>query len=395
MCGPMRIVDRSGIGVKLLRGEGAWVLLRPGRLLLSWMYALFLALRMRRGRRPGAPPGPLAANGVGRSPFVISIGNLEVGGGGKTPCAIAIAEMARERGGRPVVLSRGYGGAASRRWAPFALPPAREADPRMPVANGMSYGAFLDYLASHEEGGARNELAAAVGDEIVLYHVRGIPVVVDRDRRRGASWARERFSPTHLLLDDAYHTVSLAKDADILLLDAERPFGNGRLLPLGTLREPPGAAARADAVIFTRAQGETAPAEAERFVRGKPVFFARHEPVDLLARSGAPRALSLLEGRNVVLFSGIARPASFEGAARALGARPAAAYRYGDHHRYTRGDIARMVGEGGAEALYLTTEKDWYKAMGLFPTGVEVLALRVRMRIAAPEGALERLLHLP
>ena len=391
----MKIVDRSGYRLKLLNGEGAWTLLWPVKLVLSWGYRSFIALRARRKRPRRAPSSLGRTRDRAAGPLVVSIGNLEAGGGGKTPCAIALAEAILDGGGRPVVLSRGYGGIASRRWAPFAVPSVRDADRGMPVSMTMTYGAFLDLLSSRGAGGGRRALASYVGDEIVLYRERGIPVVIDPDRERGAAWARERFAPTHLILDDAYRVLSMEKDLDILLLDAERPFGRGCLLPLGTLREPPGAAARADVVIFTRAKGRLVPPAAERFVRGKPVFFATHEPVDLLTRSGATLPPSFLKDRRVVLFSGIARPASFEDLVSSLGARVDLAFRFIDHHAYVEEDVVRMFRESGAGASFVTTEKDWVKAGELFPGATEVLALRVRMRIDAPEGLMGPLLHLP
>jgi tetraacyldisaccharide 4'-kinase len=391
----MRIVERGGLRLRIFRGEGGWALLYPLKLVLSWGYGLLLAVRARRNRPTRATHQSRERGDSAAGPLVISIGNLEVGGGGKTPCAISLAETIRDGGGRPVVLSRGYGSIASRRWAPFAVPPARGATDETPVSRTMTYGAFRELVSSSAAGGERRALASFVGDEIVLYRERGIPVVIDPDRVRGAAWARELFSPTHLLLDDAYHVSTIEKDVDILLLDAQRPLGNGRLLPLGTLRERPEAAARADVVIFTRAEARLVPPAAARLVGGKPVFFGRHEPVDLMTRAGTALPLSFLKGRGVVLFSGIARPASFEEMAASLGALVDLAFRYIDHHRYGGGDVARMLREGGEGAVFVTTEKDWVKAADLFPAANDVLALRVRMRIDAPRGRVESLLHLP
>jgi tetraacyldisaccharide-1-P 4'-kinase len=121
------------------------------------------------------------------------------------------------------------------------------------------------------------------------------------------------------------------------------------------------------------------------------VFFASHEPVDLLDRRRTPRSLSYLEGRECVLFSGIARPRAFEETALSLGARPRAAFRFADHQRYARKDVHPMLLEGGAETPYVTTEKDWAKAQGLFPDVAEVLALRIEMRIEGFEELLAML----
>jgi tetraacyldisaccharide 4'-kinase len=228
-----------------------------------------------------------------------------------------------------------------------------------------------------------------LGDEILMYRSRGIPVVIDPDRGRGAELARRLFSPTHVILDDAFQNESIRKDIDILLLDAEHPFGNGHLLPLGTLREMPSAARRADIIIFTRAQSECIPMEARPYAAGKHVFFARHEANHLIDRWRRLIPLTSIAGRECVLFSGIARPVSFELAVCSLGARPRAAFRFVDHHRYSREDVQSMLREAGGDAPFVTTEKDWAKAHELFPQDTEVLALRIEMRIGDIEGLLD------
>jgi tetraacyldisaccharide 4'-kinase len=394
----MKIIDRSGPGFKVFRGEGLWVLLVPVRFVLALAYRLYLALRPEcalayRAVSVGAEKDASASRGL--APLVISVGNLEAGGGGKTPCAMLVAETIMERGGVPVVLSRGYRGTVSRLDVPFALPGDPNASEDALVTSTMTYGAFLGKISSPSVRPGLRALAHAVGDEVVLYHERGIPVVIDRDRARGAAWALERFSPTHLVLDDAYHIFSVRKNLDILLLDWERPFGNGHLLPLGTLRELPAAASRAGVFVFTRAAEARVPREAEPFVEGKHVFFGTHEPVDLRRRSAEALPLSFIRDREVSIFSGIARPGSFERTIAALGARPTAVFRFADHHAYGPADIVRMLRVSGPKASYVTTEKDWVKASGLFPGDVEVLALRIEMRVSPMERLADLLFHAP
>jgi tetraacyldisaccharide 4'-kinase len=249
--------------------------------------------------------------------------------------------------------------------------------------NGVGYVTEEDLLSragSSPERAAKS--ADLLGDEIILYRSRGIPVVVDTNRRRAADLALKLFSATHVLLDDAFQNHSLTKDVDIVLLDAGRPFGDGRLLPLGTLREPPSAIGRADVVIFTRAHEERVPHEAEKYVGGKHLFFAKHEPVDFIGRAGERAPLSFLKNRPCILFSGVARPQSFEETIVALGGLPHLVFRFIDHYRYTEGDIRRIIREAGSGALFITTEKDWAKACDLFPRDAGILALRIEMRIS-------------
>jgi tetraacyldisaccharide 4'-kinase len=370
----MKIVERYGAGYRMLAGRGLWALLRPARFVLAGVYGLCVGAR--EWRKPTRERRP-AGGSVGMRPMVVSIGNIEVGGGGKTPCAIALARGIAERGGSSVVVTRGYGGTAQRR-APCVVPAKGAA-----LAAGA--GRFVsgdDCIRRSGAGDATPAREAAVlGDEVLIYRDRGISVIVDPRRGRGIELAQRLFSPSHILLDDAFHNFSFAGDLDILLLDAARPFGGGKLLPLGTLREPPRGARRADVVIFTRTRERRIPEEARRYVEGKRIFFADHEPSELISRNGESIPLGFLAGRECVLFSGIARPESFEGTILALGARPRAAFRFVDHHRYTRADVAPMLREGGADALFITTEKDRAKAIDLFPAGIPVLGLRIEMRI--------------
>jgi tetraacyldisaccharide 4'-kinase len=353
----MRIVERYPLWMKFARGAGAWRVLFPLRLLLAGLYGAGAWAAGRAASAAGSRSMPPAASG--KRPFVVSIGNIAAGGGGKTPCVVALARAIVARGGTAVVVSRGYGGAMEGRGTCVPGP-----------------------------AGAAAGIARLFGDEAASYVARGIRVVTDARRRRGAALAAGLFAPTHILLDDAYQHRSIAKDLDVLLLDWERPFEDKLLVPAGRLRELPGAARRADAVIFTRAREERVPKEARRYVEGKPVFFARHEAAYLAGRRGSREPLSFAAGREAVLFSGIARPEPFEETAVALGASPRAAFRFEDHHRYRVAEIEEIARAGGPEALFITTEKDFVKAADLFPPGALVYALAIEMRISDVERLL-------
>ena len=155
---------------------------------------------------------------------VISVGNLTLGGTGKTPLVIHLAEKIQGMGYRPVILSRGYKGLA-------------------------------------EKGGAvvsdgRNLLCDArqAGDEPYLMAILlpTVPVVVGRHRYRAGMDAIRRFQPDIILLDDGFQHLQLKRDLNLLLLDAQNPFGNRYLFPRGTLREPEVSLLGADAVVLTR-----------------------------------------------------------------------------------------------------------------------------------------------
>ena len=238
----MKVHERYPARMKLYQGGNLSKLARPLRRLLSRIYALHPVHRGSSTRSPLPLPD---------DPCIVSIGNLEWGGTGKTPCVMALCEALSERGYSPVVVTRGYGSVAERS-GPYIVP--SRAGPVGPEGlRCIEEEGLGDRVVG---GGTRGAvpLARLIGDEAALYRARGLPVVIDGRRERALEVAARLFEPTHLILDDAFQRRSLPRDADILLLDGERPFGTGELMPLGSLRERPEAARRADIVIFTRSE---------------------------------------------------------------------------------------------------------------------------------------------
>jgi tetraacyldisaccharide 4'-kinase len=270
---------------------------------------------------------------------VISVGNLTAGGTGKTPAVEYLAAALERMGRKPAVLCRGYG--------------------------------------AKTPSGRSDEVEAIAG---------GVPVFADPDRDAAARRAAGAGADC-LLLDDGFQHRALARDLDVLLVDALDPWGGGRLLPAGFLREPIRAARRAHAVILTRADaaGKNALDAAEARLRkagaGAPVFHARHAPESLMGDVEGPAAL--LGGRRVFLLSGVGNPRGFRETARALGAETAGEAAFPDHHAYVERDL-RDVGEearsAGAEWV-LTTTKDWVKVQHLPRPGLPVTALRIRFEL--------------
>lgn len=293
---------------------------------------LFRAGAAVRGALYDAAVLPAAHAGVP----VVSVGNLAVGGAGKTPVALAIAERLLEAGRRPAVLSRGYG--------------ASRGDDRV-VADGERL--LLD--------------AAQGGDEPVLLARRlpGLRVLCGPDRARLAGRA-VALGADVLLLDDGFQHRRLARDLDVVVVDASNPWGNGHCLPFGPNREPRSALRRASLVWLTHA--DRAPPDGLPALRavalaatGRAPVESRHAPRDLadglLARSFP---LSGLTGLRVGLLTGVARPGSVRRTVESLGAAVVAAFAYPDHHPFTEGEVAAALGEAGrvgAEFL-VTTEKD-------------------------------------
>ncbi|UFS68637.1 tetraacyldisaccharide 4'-kinase [Geomonas sp. RF6] len=263
---------------------------------------------------------------------VISVGNIVLGGTGKTPVTMQVARHFLERGRRVCVLSRGYGGSSKGK---ISL-----------VSDGSRI--FLG--------------ASEAGDEpyLLASKVPGLMVVIGGDRYRAGLFAMEKLNPDLFILDDGFQHLRLKRDLNILLLDAARPFSNGCTVPGGFLREPAGAAQRADLVLYTRAAQRGAP----HLFPGKPSFWARHALGGMVPLGGkVAEGFEPARGKKVAAFSGIANPDAFFELLQGSGITPAATLAFPDHARYGEGEVAairKMKEESGASIL-VTTEKDAVK----------------------------------
>ena len=282
----------------------------------------------------------------------ISVGALSVGGSGKTPVSAHVAEILVRFGERPAVLSRGYGRAAR---------PA-------------------GVVVVRDPAGVRAGVAEA-GDEPLMLAERlaGVCVLVCADRYRAGRLAEERFDVSVHVLDDGFQHLSLHRDVDLVVIGAG-DADECRTLPAGRLREHPGTAAVADALLVEAPSWERAASVARRFGAG-PVF-------RLTRRIGTPipetpRALGVPRGARVVAVAGIARPAAFADDLRGAGYDVAALLAFADHHRFSARDarrVARRAQELAADAV-LTTEKDMVRLRPLAPLGVPVARVPLHVGI--------------
>jgi tetraacyldisaccharide 4'-kinase len=225
-----------------------------------------------------------------------------------------------------------------------------------------------------------------------------VPVVVGGDRVRAGARALERFGPDVLLLDDGFQHRRLYRDVDLVLLDAADPWGGGRLLPAGRLREPAAGLRRAHAAVVTRADQAGDREALRRAVEGWGIgrlAWARHRPTALVAfRRGAEQRPEALRGRAILALSGIGRPESFHRTLSTLGARVVSAQAFPDHHPY--GDDDRTAVSAAAEASgaewIVTTEKDLVRLESGPDLGRPTLALRIAMELLDGAEALAPLL---
>jgi tetraacyldisaccharide 4'-kinase len=295
---------------------------------------------------------------------VISIGNLTLGGTGKTPVVELVAGLLRQEGMRACVLSRGYGGRSQ---------------------------SAITIVSDGQRCLVPPEVA---GDEPVLLaeHLVDMPVVVAKDRYAAGMLAIERFGVEVIVLDDGFQHVQLARDLNVLLLDAVHPFGNGRLFPRGDLRERPTGMTRADAIVFTGWDaGAVMSRTALKFVQpALPWFCSQHEPIDLrVLADGHILSLASLKGQRVLAFCGIGAPDHFRQTLQRLEAETVAFVVFPDHHPYTRQEIERLVQmakQHRAEIL-VTTEKDGVRLRGLQPLAGQVWELRIRATVVEQETA--------
>lgn len=289
---------------------------------------------------------------------VISVGNLTLGGTGKTPLVAWTARQCLAGGRNPAIVSRGYG----------ARP-----------------GQTSDEAA---------ELALVLP---------GVPHVADRDRVAAAAVAVSHGAQA-IVLDDGFQHRRLARDLDIVAVDATDPFGCGHLFPRGMLREPLGGLARAHAVVLTRADAiepdrrqEIIAALADLCGRRGPQVWAQaaHAPHRLRTTSGRELPLDAVRGKRVAAFSGIGNPAAFRRTLERLGAEVVEFRPFADHHAYSAADVA-LLGSLAAAAradLALTTLKDLVKLPHEMLRDIPLAAVEIAIEFLDGETELDRLVQ--
>jgi tetraacyldisaccharide 4'-kinase len=293
---------------------------------------------------------------------VISIGNLTAGGTGKTPMVRWLAGKLRDNGVSVAVLSRGYKSAAG-----------QLGDEQLMLDRLLNAPALQPVVLKANP----NRIAAA---EAVL---------------------RDEPETRAFLLDDGFQHRRVARDLDIVLLNAADPFGCNHVLPRGLLREPVGGLRRAGAVVITHA-GRVSESSllaieqrVRRFNQTAPIYRAVHAHTGLRTAGAsaalAPdRRLEDLRGRRFFAFSGIGSPALLHQQLESISKMHSATYVgsrwFADHHAYTDADLAQLQAQAAASKadLLLTTEKDWVKVVQLpsaAASKAEMWRIDVEMRL--------------
>jgi tetraacyldisaccharide 4'-kinase len=335
-----------------LDGVVLWLGLLPFAVVtatVAWLRNLAYDFRLRRARRAGAA--------------VVCVGNLTVGGTGKTPVVLWVAREFERRGRRVAILSRGY-----RR---------RSRGVHIVAAQGAG---LVD--------------VGVAGDEPAMLGKCIDGLVVVGERRVAAAAAAVERGADLLILDDGFQHRALARDFDLLLMDAARPFANGCTLPAGPLREPRRGARRAHAILLIDREPERAQVDAPGpagppTLYGRPCFRARLTAQALVVPDGTrwrEEPLGFLAGQRTVAVSGVADAAAFYAMLRHWEANIVGVLEFPDHHWYDRDDW-RTIRDAARDAeVIVTTEKDLVKLERFpFARGA-IVALRLGVEVDAAEA---------
>ena len=288
--------------------------------------------------------------------MVISVGNLTVGGTGKTPMVLWIAERLLAEGKSVGILTRGYRGKSAG-----------------PVTESKTAGESETIWTSDEvqllKARLSNRVMFGIGAD---RYKNGLALAA-----RGVKW---------FILDDGFQHLQLARNVDIVLIDARKPFGGGHLLPAGRLREPRGALKRADVIVITRSSRAPAIESVVRHYSSAPIFYARTELDPIRSRSGAQLTSAELRGKALFAFCGIGNPGAFYSDLREWGFHITGNKSFRDHHRFTASDLANIEKEArkvGAEGL-ICTEKDSFNLPDTLPS-MDLWVCAISLRVDREE----------
>lgn len=284
--------------------------------------------------------------------YTISVGNITTGGTGKTPITAEIANYLAKKGGFPAILSRGYGG----------------------KLNNKNVNVISDGLTI-------NHTAIEAGDEPfwLSKHCKNTAVLTCSSRVKSAKFAKENLNCTALILDDGFQHLKLQRDLNILVVDSEKKFSNGCMLPLGALREPLSSIKRADKIVVVNKSFNDKKAKAyARFLRKKysiPVFVCSMVPDEIYNIKTNEK---LSDSAAVIAFSAIGQPEQFYKFLR--GYDVVGTQDFPDHHIYTKEDLDtlyKLKEKYVAQAL-ITTEKDAVKLKEIAPENTDIYALKLK-----------------
>ncbi len=268
---------------------------------------------------------------------VISVGNITVGGTGKTPLVIYIAKILAEQGEKVCILTRGYG--------------RKNANERLLVSDGENILANVEMSGDEPFESAEKLLGTSA-------------VLADKNRASAGTWAIKNLGITAIILDDGFQHIQLQRNLNIVCIDATNPFGNGKLLPAGILREPLESLKRADAIVVTRVN--LIPNSKFQIPNFKFQISDYTDAPIFISRNITNRK-SKIENRKCLAFCGLGNPENFFSQLRQDNFNLVETKIFRDHHDYSQQDadeIEHIAKMRNAEIL-LTTAKDAVKLRDL------------------------------
>jgi tetraacyldisaccharide 4'-kinase len=300
---------------------------------------------------------------------VISIGNITTGGTGKTPLVEWVAKTLASHGKKVCILTRGYG----------------RKDPHLQVIVSDGYGV----LASPAEAGDEPYLLAT--------NLKGLAAVISSaDRIAAGQEAIKDFGSDCFVLDDGFQHLRLARDLNIVTIDATNPWGGGNLLPYGRLRETPEGLSRADCAVITRCDQagdlDALRTEILRLMGNRPIFHSqmRTSRVSSLKKG----AETLGAPARVGAFCAVGNPSSFFEQLRRSGYELALEKSFPDHHVYSQDEVDSVIraAQGVGAGCLITTAKDAVKLRQI-SFSIPCYVLEIEMSIENDEELTRLILH--
>jgi tetraacyldisaccharide 4'-kinase len=337
--------------------QGGWWRQLPLFLLvvISWVYGVGVWIRTTLYQRGFFKTRQLPCR-------VLSVGNITLGGTGKTHLVAVLARELLKQGMHVGILSRGYKGSKEKQ-------------------GGVLSDGTRIYLTPAEAGDEPFMLAQMLS---------GVPVLVGKKRYEMGIHAHERFGIDVLILDDGFQHLRIKRDVDVVLIDAQRGFGNGRLFPRGPLREPLRCLRRASMLILTKAEPSQSLDAIEgvlsHYAPAIPLYHSRYKPIALM-EGGVGRVLppQFIQGKKVLAFAGIADPGYFVYLLQGLGADVVHEVHFSDHHQYTPKDVQMICEYRDTVDVFVTTEKDYVKLQEIPLNDLPIFVLTIEQEIS--EGA--------